>query len=108
MFSILRTQKKLTIAYIHRLMLVDAESLAADLGIKAAGCISYSQLQRITKSIDYECFNKINEAFFNQQIEKDASEWYAIDGKELRGSIDGVSGEKRGHNIVSMYTSRAE
>ena len=57
MFSILRTQKKLTIAYIHRLMLVDAESLAADLGIKAAGCISYSQLQRITKSIDYECFN---------------------------------------------------
>ncbi|WP_375562298.1 ISAs1 family transposase [Bernardetia sp. OM2101] len=77
------------------------EELAQDLGIEVSRCISYTQLQRILKESDYQEFNKINESFFNQRIEKDDSEWYAIDGKELRGSIDGVVGEKRGQSIVS-------
>lgn len=100
MLCVLRSDKKLTVAYLHRSMVRSYEELAQDLGIEVTCCISYSQLQRILKYIDYQCFNKINESFFNQQIEKDASEWYAIDGKELRGSIDGVAGEKRGQSIV--------
>jgi predicted transposase YbfD/YdcC len=100
MLCVLRSDKKLTVAYLHRSMLRSYKDLALDLGIEVTRCISYTQLQRTLKRIDYQSFNKINESFFNQQVEKDASEWYAIDGKELRGSIDGVAGEKRGQSIV--------
>ena len=100
MLCVLHSDKKLTVAYLHRSMVGSYKELAQDLGIEVTCCISYTQLQRTLKRIDYQCFNKINESFFNQQVEKDASEWYAIDGKELRGSIDGVAGEKRGQSIV--------
>lgn len=45
--------------------------------------------------------NKINERFWGVSVENRGGNWYAIDGKELRGGIDGVLGEKRGLNAVS-------
>ncbi|WP_338791795.1 ISAs1 family transposase [Bernardetia sp. MNP-M8] len=101
MLCILRSDKKLTVAYIHRSMCRSYKEVAQDLDIEVSSCISYTQLQRILKKVDYQGFNAINETFFHQYIYKDALEWYAIDGKELRGSIDDVAGEKRGQNVVS-------
>ena len=49
-------------------------------------------------TLDYECFNQLTIEYFNYKITED--NWKAIDGKELRGSIDGVKGEKRGESIV--------
>jgi Transposase DDE domain. len=60
-------------------------------------CISRVQLTRILDSFVYESLTD----FFNQLCcSKLEDVWYALDGKELRGSIDGVKGEKRGENIV--------
>ena len=60
--------------------------------------ISRTQLTRILNTLDYNEFNQLNQEFFGIEISK--NEWNAIDGKELRGSIDGVAGEKRGESIV--------
>ncbi|WP_394991384.1 ISAs1 family transposase [Emticicia sp.] len=85
----------------------DFEKLAHILGIKVAKCVSYSQLKRILQLIDYEQFNTINELYFSFIIKKDAEKWFSIDGKELRGTIDGVSGEKRGLSIVNLTTHQS-
>lgn len=70
--------------------------------------ISLSQLRRILLEFDYKAFNDITQQFFQKEIEKKDKHWTAIDGKELRGSIDKVSGEKRGENIVvsSSHSSK--
>ena len=85
----------------------DFENLAHILGIKVAQCVSYSQLKRILQLIDYKQFNAINESYFSYIIKKDAEKWFSIDGKELRGTIDGVSGEKRGLSIVNLTTHQS-
>lgn len=46
----------------------------------------------------------MNDAYFDVNIEQILDSWYAVDGKELRGNIDGVSGEKRGENIVKSVS----
>jgi predicted transposase YbfD/YdcC len=74
--------------------------LAELVGHSSGSCISYSQLKRILKTLDYQYFNKQLATIFNVDIQHQNGQWYAIDGKELRGSIDTVSGEKRGENIV--------
>jgi predicted transposase YbfD/YdcC len=79
----------------------ECPALCKELGLAPRACISYSQLKRIIAQIDDAMFNKINEHFWGARIEQEQQEWYAIDGKELCGSIDGVAGEKRGQNVVS-------
>lgn len=98
---ILRSDKHLNVSYLHRLMQKECAVLCAELGLALRPCISYSQLKRIIGQIDYALFNKINEHFWGSRIEHEQQEWYAIDGKELRGSIDDVAGEKRAQNVVS-------
>jgi|LakMenE29Apr09ns_1017244.scaffolds.fasta_scaffold05444_1 predicted transposase YbfD/YdcC len=100
--SILRSDKLLNLSVIHRAMLDDFEKLAHILGIKVAKCISYSQLKRLLQLIDYEQFNTMNELYFSFIIKKDAEKWFSVDGKELCGTIDGVSGAKRGLSIVNL------
>lgn len=102
--SILRSDKLLNLSVIHRAMLNDYEKLSHILGIKVAKCVSYSQLKRVLQLIDYEQFNAMNESYFSFIIKHDAEKWFSIDGKELRGTIDGVSGEKRGLSIVNLTT----
>ena len=50
---------------------------------------------------DYKQFNKINQSFWGASVYRDEERWYALDGKELRGSIDKEAGESRAQNIVS-------
>jgi len=89
---------------IHRRMVKEHELMVKDTGYKAHRYISYVQLGRILDSLDYEVFNKLNDAYFEVNIEQTADDWYAVDGKELRGNIDAVSGEKRGENIVKSVS----
>lgn len=105
--SILRSDKLLNLSVIHRAMLDDFENLAHILGIKVARCVSYSQLKRILQLIDYEQFNAINKLYFNFIVKQDSAKWFSIDGKELCGTIDGVSGEKRGLSIVNLTTHQS-
>lgn len=89
---------------IHRSMLEDFKRMGRTLGLEVERCISYSQLKRIIKSINYEGFNTINGYYFDNEVSREGSQWKTLDGKELRGSIDGLKGEKRGQNIVNMIT----
>ncbi len=87
---------------IHRAMVEDCGRLAVELGIQVDKCVSYSQLKRILKIIDCQQFNSINESYFGAVVHSEAGQWFSLDGKELRGTIDGVSGEKRGLSLVNL------
>ena len=73
------------------------DELAKECGSSSKCCISRPQLSRVLDSFDYKSFNDFCKDLFCSNLE---DVWYALDGKELRGSIDGVAGEKRGENIV--------
>lgn len=98
--AVLRSTGKLSVSKIHRKMQRDYPKLVRDLEQTPYKCISRVQLIRILDSFDYQAFNKLNQNYFDQKVDKKGLEWYAVDGKELRGSIDTVKGEKRGENIV--------
>ncbi len=69
------------------------------LGAQSKKAISLSQLLRLLRLINWEQWNKLNIAHFNQCIEvKSQTQWQGIDGKELRGSIE--AGKTRGLNVV--------
>lgn len=70
------------------------------LSLSGIGCVSYAQLRRILMTYDYKEFHDINRNFWHRTPAKKGEQWYAIDGKELRGSIDKSSGETRGEAIV--------
>lgn len=102
--AILRSDKALNMSVIHRSMLEDFGRLSRTLRLDAGHCISYSQLKRVIKSIDHESLNSINDGYFGKHVCQEGTKWKTIDGKELRGSIDGVKGKKRGQNIVNMVS----
>ena len=89
---------------IHRSMLEDFTRIVRLLDVKAKRCISYSQLKRVIKTIDYQQFNSINNRYFAKVLSINSTIWETLDGKELRGSIDVVSGRKRGQNIVNSIS----
>jgi len=78
-------------------MLYFHDDLALECGSSSAKCISRIQLIRVLNSFDYKSFNDFQNELSYSKLE---DVWHALDGKELRGSIDGVKGEKRGENIV--------
>jgi predicted transposase YbfD/YdcC len=102
--SLLRCTGHVNLAMIHRRMVKEHGLMVTDTGFRAKKCVSYVQLGRILESIDYESFNKINTTYFGIQTNQIEGLWLAVDGKELRGTIDGVSGDKRGENIVKMVS----
>ena len=89
---------------IHRRMGKEHELMVNDTAFRAKKCVSYVQLGRILGGIDYQSLNEINAHYFDIQTEQIEGLWLAVDGKELRGTIDGVSGEKRGENVVKMVS----
>jgi len=102
--AILRSPGKLNYSLIQRNMVRDHVYFQNILLEVKVLPISYSQLKRILKIIDYEEFNLITQKYFNKQIIQDNLLWSAIDGKELRGTIDKAAGEKRSENIVQQVS----
>jgi len=100
--AILRSMGKVDIASLHRWMVKEHPQMVLDTGYQSRRCISDTQLRRVLSSLDYELFNKLNERYFGAGILEVPGGWRAVDGKELRGNIDGVAGEKRGENLVRL------
>lgn len=100
--AILRSDKGLKMSVIHRGMKEDFSRLSTLLGVNFQQCVSYSQLKRILRTIDYQLFNDINSLYFGSIIQETGSHWYSLDGKELRGTIDKTLGKKRGISIVNL------
>jgi len=102
--AILRSSSKLNYSIIHRIMQRNHEFFKNQVGEVSIRPISYSQLKRVLAKINYESFNSINQTYYNKQVEHEGLFWRAIDGKELRGTIDKVAGQKRSENIVQMVS----
>ena len=80
---------------IHRRMVKEHDLMVNDTSYRAQKCVYYVQLGRILESLDYETFNQINDQYYEVQSEQIEGLWRAVDGKELRGTIDGVLGNKK-------------
>ncbi len=79
------------------------DDLCEQIGYESSKAISLSQLLRLMRLVNWESWNSINIDFFNRSIlvekkEQEGGQWQAIDGKELRGSIE--PGNTRGLNVV--------
>jgi predicted transposase YbfD/YdcC len=75
-------------------------SLVAETGYESVKPISDVQLRRILSSLDHSLYNQVNTDYFGKAVSASAGFWQAVDGKELRGNIDKVKGEKRAENLV--------
>jgi predicted transposase YbfD/YdcC len=85
---------------IHRSIQSAHTQLCTHLGIAAHPPISRAQLPLILKNIDVHLFSKLLFKFCGIELTKQQKQWFAGDGKELRGSI--LKGEKRGEAVVQM------
>jgi hypothetical protein len=104
LLAILRSAGNLKVSVIHRQMKREHEGILSILGLKKRRFISDSQFRRVLDSIDYQSYNDLNNRYFGISIVGVLGEWEAVDGKELRGNIDGLSGQKRGENVVKMVS----
>jgi len=92
--SILLSYDHLSLSKIHRNMKRYYVHLCISLHKDIDRCISRTQLSRILSDFDYESFLSI------QHKENDSCDWHAVDGKELKGSIDSKKHKTRGLSIV--------
>lgn len=73
---------------------------------KVDNVISETQLRRVVRGVDWQIYNSINQQYFAVKVVKlSDNEWVAIDGKELRGTLE-VSADdgkkaKRGEVVVN-------
>lgn len=105
MLAILRFSGKLNLSKIHRMMVRDYERLCTSLEFcPLSGCVSYTQLLRLLSMTDLQGYNSIHEEYLGLSFDSHADCWRSIDGKELRGTIDGVSGQKRGQSMVRFLS----
>ncbi len=95
---------KVLVAEIHRYLKRHHQILCKLLGVDYQKAISDGQLRRVLARVDVMEFQDINSQYFgftNDTVPTDR--WISFDGKEIRGTIDGVLGEKRGLNIVRPF-----
>lgn len=85
---------------IYRSMKNKNTELCSFLSIEHQPVISRSHLPVILKKVSLEAFEKLLFSSYGIQLEENEKEWFAGDGKELRGSI--LKGDKRGDAIVQL------
>ena len=87
-----------SLSSLHRHLKNHYEKLARVLGIEKKRSVSRSQLPLIIEKVACQVFDRM--LFENYGIKLSAAErlWFAIDGKELRGSIE--KGNNRGQAVV--------
>jgi hypothetical protein len=76
------------------------EELCAFLNISEPRVISRSHLPKILHKVKLKSFEKLLFNNFRVTLNETEKEWFAGDGKELRGSIE--KGDKRGEAIVQV------
>lgn len=74
------------------------ERLATVLGIENKCAVSRSQLPLILEKVACQVFDRLLFESFGIKLSEAEQKWFALDGKELRGSIE--KGVKRGEAVV--------
>ncbi len=83
---------------IHRYLQNHYEPLTEVLGVEKKRPVSRSQLPNILGSVAVSVFDRLLFAHYGIELNEEEKKWFAIDGKELRGSIE--TGSRRGEAIV--------
>ncbi len=85
---------------IHRYLVNHYEKLTEVLGVEKRRPVSRAQLPRILEKIAIEVFDDLIFSQFGVKLNAKERRWLAVDGKELRGSIE--TGAKRGEALVQV------
>ena len=92
---------KVLIAEMHRFLVRHHSSLCSLLDSQQDCAISDVQLRRLLALIEVDAYQRFHMRYFGWQASLlPLGSWISFDGKELRGTIDGVRGQKRGLCIV--------
>ena len=78
------------------------EQLVTVLGVTKKRAVSRSQLPLILEKVAFQVFDRLLFESFGLKLNEGERKWFAIDGKELRGSIE--KGNKRGEAVVQAVT----
>ena len=74
------------------------EKLVMVLGVEKKRPVSRSQLPVVLEKVVFEVFDQLLFESFGIKLSEAERKWFALDGKELRGSIE--KGERRGEAVV--------
>ncbi len=92
---------KVLIAEIHRFLARHHDCLCSLLGLSVGYTVSDVQLRRLLALVDAAAYQRFHARYFGwQACLLPANSWISFDGKDLKGTIDGVVGQKRGLCIV--------
>ncbi len=83
---------------IHRHVQNHYARLATVLGVEKQRAVSRSQLPLILEKVAFQVFDRLIFASYGIKLNEGERKWFALDGKELRGSI--AKGFKRGEAVV--------
>ncbi|MCP3930333.1 MAG: ISAs1 family transposase [Bacteroidetes bacterium] len=85
---------------IHRNMMNKNAELCSFLGIENQKVVSRSHLPIVLQKVNLPVFEQLLFDNYAIELNKEEKEWFAGDGKELRGSIE--KGNKRGEAVVQL------
>lgn len=85
---------------IHRSMVNTHKKLCTHLNVEIERAVSRAQLPRILCKVSLVKFEELLFEHFVIELDKEEKQWFAGDGKELRGSIE--KGSKRGEALVQL------
>ena len=87
---------------IQRYLKNHYEQFVEVLGVEKKTPVSRSQLPKILAEVSVTVFNHLLFENYGLKLNEEEQQWFAIDGKELRGSIE--TGCKRGEAIVQAVS----
>jgi len=87
-----------SLSSIHRHLKNHYERLMTALKLEPKSAISRPQLPRVLEKVAVEVFDQLLFAHYGIKLKADERKWFAVDGKELRGSIE--KGATRGEAVV--------
>lgn len=85
---------------IHRSMVNTHDQLCSHLSLKIEATVSRAQLPRILAKVHLSKFETLLFDHYGLRLNEEEKEWFAGDGKELRGSI--AKGKRRGEALVQL------
>ncbi len=87
-----------SLSSIHRHLRNHYERLMTALNLSPQSAVSRAQLPRVLEKVSVEVFDRLLFESFGVKLNAEERKWFAVDGKELRGSIR--PGAKRGEAVV--------
>jgi predicted transposase YbfD/YdcC len=90
---------------IHRHLQKHHHQLLEFLDLEPKNCVSRAHLPLILEKVSVSEFDRLIFAGYGIKLSKKQKKWFAIDGKELRGSIE--KGAKRGEVVVQAVAHQS-